>query len=270
MFDPRCLALMGGKEVILDVQEDRELCILRFFAEFGDRSGPSVREVAREVRAGLGTVADDCMRLLATGDLEDVDSHFHSRGKRRCARSLRLSTKGAERLGRALQADVPQVANPRFAVGEERSQRWIEGEIAAGGPIEPDQSGAADTGIEMTLSEALNLHPDDRVIRVRGTSMVEAGVADGDLVVIRPRSVKEVCDGDVVVAMVRESGVPEITLKYFERVEGGIRLLPANADGLDWRLHRYEPKTFPPEEVELMGTLRWVVSARPHIRRRLL
>jgi SOS-response transcriptional repressor LexA len=253
-----------------ELQEGRELCILRFFAEFGDRSGPSVREVAREVRAGLGTVADDCMRLLASGDLEDVDPHSHGRGERRCARSLRLSTKGAERLGRALPADVQQVANPRLAVRDEHSRRWIEGEIAAGGPIEPDQSGAADTGMEMTLSEALNLHPEDRIIRVRGASMVEAGIADGDLVVIRPRSVKEVRDGDVVVAMVRESGASEITLKHFERVEDGIRLVPANADGLDWRLHRYETKTFPPEEVELMGTLRWVVSARPHARRRLV
>lgn len=61
------------------------------------------------------------------------------------------------------------------------------------------------------------------VLRVRGDSMIEAQIVDGDLAVVRPQSTAD--NGDIVVAMLDG----EATLKRFYREEGRIRLQPENA-----------------------------------------
>lgn len=59
-------------------------------------------------------------------------------------------------------------------------------------------------------------------LRVKGESMIEAGVFEGDLVMIRPQRTAE--NKDMVVAMLED----EVTLKWFYREQGQIRLQPAN------------------------------------------
>jgi len=61
-------------------------------------------------------------------------------------------------------------------------------------------------------------------LRVKGDSMVEAGIYDGDIVVVRPQNLAD--DGDIVVARVEE----EATVKRFYRQNGDIVLQPANPD----------------------------------------
>jgi repressor LexA len=97
----------------------------------------------------------------------------------------------------------------------------IVGEIAAGGPIEAYQ----DASESMAVPDLLAPSGDAYVLRVRGDSMINAHIQDGDFVLIRPQQTAR--DGDIVVAQVEENSV---TLKQFFKEAGRIRLQPANPD----------------------------------------
>jgi repressor LexA len=103
--------------------------------------------------------------------------------------------------------------------GTENHVLPVVGEIAAGGPIEAYQ----DASETLTVPDILAPAGDAYVLRVRGDSMVEAHIADGDFVVIRPQATAR--DGDIVVAQVEENAV---TLKRFFKEQGRVRLQPAN------------------------------------------
>ena len=78
------------------------------------------------------------------------------------------------------------------------------------------------------------------MVKVRGDSMIDAGIMDGDCVVVRQQPHAE--QGEVVVA-----GIPdgEATVKYFSRVGGRVVLTPANA--------RLSPMEFAPDEITVYG-----------------
>ena len=97
----------------------------------------------------------------------------------------------------------------------------IIGEIAAGGPIEAYQDASGDAGRPGHARPS----GDAYVLRVRGDSMIEAHIADGDFVLIRPQSTAR--NGDIVVAQVEENAV---TLKRFFKEKDKIRLQPANPE----------------------------------------
>ena len=82
------------------------------------------------------------------------------------------------------------------------------------------------------------------VLRVRGDSMVDAHIMDGDLVVIREQQTAQ--DGDIVVAQVEENAV---TLKRFFKERDRVRLQPAN--------DRYEPQYY--DDVRIQGKLVGVI-----------
>src|SRR4029077_20959903 len=90
----------------------------------------------------------------------------------------------------------------------------------AGGPIEAYQ----DASETMAVPEILAPSGDAYVLKVRGDSMIDAHIADGDFVLIRPQSTAR--NGDIVVAQVDENAV---TLKRFFKEKDKIRLQPANA-----------------------------------------
>jgi repressor LexA len=97
----------------------------------------------------------------------------------------------------------------------------IVGRIAAGRPIEAITQADEYLNLEETFND-----PDLFVLRVRGDSMIEDHIADGDLVIIRKQETAR--DGEIVVALVGEG---EATLKRFYREGGGrFRLQPANAE----------------------------------------
>ncbi len=95
----------------------------------------------------------------------------------------------------------------------------VIGEIAAGGPIEAYQDASETLAVPDILAPAGEAY----VLRVRGDSMIEAHIADGDFVVIRQQDSAR--DGDIVVAQVEENAV---TLKRFFKERDKIRLQPAN------------------------------------------
>jgi repressor LexA len=80
------------------------------------------------------------------------------------------------------------------------------------------------------------------MLRVRGDSMIEAGILDGDFVVARQQTVAE--NGDIVVA-----GIPgdEATIKTFKKSGNNITLVPSNSS--------MKPMVFTSDEVQIYGIL---------------
>lgn len=95
------------------------------------------------------------------------------------------------------------------------------GEIAAGSPIEavPDTESVS---VPRDLV-AGRRRTEKYVLRVRGNSMIEDGILDGDFVIVERREVA--ADGETVVALIGES---EVTLKRFYIRSDGVELVPAN------------------------------------------
>jgi repressor LexA len=114
----------------------------------------------------------------------------------------------------------------------------LVGRIAAGGPLLAEES----VEEEIAVPEPLGRDA-DFLLRVTGDSMIEAGILDGDIVVVRKQS--DAHAGDVVVALVGDDeAADEATVKtFFRESDGRIRLQPENA-GL-------EPLY--PEHVEILG-----------------
>jgi repressor LexA len=114
----------------------------------------------------------------------------------------------------------------------------VMGRIAAGTPIEAIQ----------TRSHTINMPPDlltageHFALEVRGESMIDAGILDGDIVLIRRTETAET--GDIVVALIDDE---EATLKRFRRRGASIALEPANSS--------HEVRILPPNRVRIQGKL---------------
>ncbi|QQN61680.1 transcriptional repressor LexA [Bradyrhizobium diazoefficiens] len=129
-------------------------------------------------------------------------------------------------------------SSPSADEGERPVAVPVMGRIAAGTPIEALQ----------TRSHTISVPPDmlgageHYALEVRGDSMVDAGILDGDMALIQRN---ESCDtGDIVVALIDDE---EATLKRFRRRGASIALEPANA--------AYEVRILPPNRVKIQGKL---------------
>ena len=94
----------------------------------------------------------------------------------------------------------------------------VLGVITAGGPIEATENPSGTITVERTLLNGAK----GFALRVAGQSMLDAGILDGDFVIVRKQPVAE--NGDVVVALIEN----EATLKRFYRQGRQVRLEPAN------------------------------------------
>ncbi len=96
----------------------------------------------------------------------------------------------------------------------------LVGRVAAGAPILATEHVEEHYRIDPRL-----FHPlPDYLLRVRGDSMRDAGILDGDLLAVRQSP--EARNGQIVVARIED----EVTVKYFQRAGDRVRLLPANPD----------------------------------------
>jgi repressor LexA len=120
----------------------------------------------------------------------------------------------------------------------------LYGRIAAGTPIEA--IGVVSAHINIPPAFLLNskgfVSGEHYMLEIAGDSMVEAGIMDGDHVIIHRTETAE--NGSIVVALVDGS---EATLKYLERRKGQVALVPANAN--------YEARVFAPDRVKVQGKL---------------
>jgi repressor LexA len=131
----------------------------------------------------------------------------------------------------------------RAAAAEEDSARPVAipvmGRIAAGTPIEAIQNKSSVINMPPDLLSAGAEH---FALEVRGDSMIEAGILDGDIALIKKSEAADT--GDIVVALIDEE---EATLKRFRRRGASIALEPANAS--------YEVRILPPNRVRIQGKM---------------
>jgi repressor LexA len=114
----------------------------------------------------------------------------------------------------------------------------VMGRIAAGTPIEAIQTHSHNIGVPPDM-----LSPGEHfALEVRGDSMIEAGILEGDTVLIRKSDTAD--SGDIVVALVDEE---EATLKRLRRKGASIALEAANP--------AYETRIFGPDRVRIQGRL---------------
>ena len=124
-----------------------------------------------------------------------------------------LTREKHQKRGLVLTAATPMATTSAFELP-------LYGVVAAGSPIESIPG-------DETISVPTDLAGSDTdyVLRVRGESMVDEGIHDGDLVVVHPTP--RASDGDMVVALVGD----EVTLKRIYRERGArVRLQPSNAE----------------------------------------
>lgn len=150
------------------------------------------------------------------------------------------------------QSDIPRPAfRPKVIKGEfsligaqtaeasESVQLPLYGRIAAGTPIEA----LRDPTTFIDVPAALLGGGDHYALEVDGDSMIEAGILDGDTVIIKQTETAE--NGAIVVAFVDDG---EVTLKRLRRRGASIALEPANA--------AYETRIFGPDQVKVQGVLK--------------
>jgi repressor LexA len=150
----------------------------------------------------------------------------------------------AEATGQSFSPNVIQgdftsrIAGVRAANDAVAIQLPLYGRIAAGLPIEAlrDPTSYVDMPVHMLGSG------EHYALEVAGDSMVEAGIVDGDTVIIRRGEVAE--NGQIVVALVDEN---EVTLKRLRKRGHSIALEPCNV--------RHETRIFPADRVKVQGRL---------------
>jgi repressor LexA len=182
--------------------------VCSFIAEQG--YSPSLEEIgARFDLASVATVHKHVAQLVAKGWL-----------RKSWNRSRSLEPVGADPAGDGLT--LPML-----------------GVVAAGVPIE-----AIEVEERIAVPRELVRKPDTSfVLRVRGDSMIDEQIRDGDFVIVERRS--DARDGDTVVAVLRGE---EATLKKFQRRGSLVRLVPANT--------RMKPIEVPARDVEVRGVVR--------------
>ncbi|MCB8876751.1 transcriptional repressor LexA [Acidisoma silvae] len=138
-----------------------------------------------------------------------------------------------------IQGDFsPRLAGVRAAPEVSAVQLPLYGRIAAGLPIEAMR----DTSTFIEVPVAMLGTGEHYALEIAGDSMIDAGIWDGDTVVIRRADTAE--NGTIVVALVDEE---EVTLKRLRRRGNSVALEPANP--------RHESRIFPAERVRVQGKL---------------
>ena len=180
---------------------DRQRAILDYLHEYVDGHGypPTVREIGE-----------------AVGLRSPSTVHAHLAQLERAGLLRRDPTKP-----RALElTDRPR---PEHTEEPELRRLPLVGQIAAGGPLLAEQN------IEdyVAVPEPLSSGGEEFLLRVKGDSMVNAGILDGDIVVVQRR--QDARNGEIVVALAGDDeSADEATVKRFFREDGRIRLQPEN------------------------------------------
>lgn len=158
---------------------------------------------------GYSPTLQDIADAIGVSSLATVHEHLQALEKKGVIKKYEGAVRGIELLDRKLE---------RLTVGIKIP---IMGFIAAGKPIEPFTDSDATFTVSPTM---LSGEKRSYVLQVKGDSMIDDGILEGDFVVIEEQ--EKVHDGDIVVALL-ENGLA--TLKRYFKEATRIRLEPANA-----------------------------------------
>jgi repressor LexA len=184
----------------------RQQEIYDFVVSYAAKHGypPTVREIGEEV--GLASPST-------------VHAHLANLERAGMLRRDPTKPRALEVVGRERAAS----SRPARASAPDLRRLPLVGEIAAGGPL------LAEENIEdyLAVPEPLTMGGDEFLLRVKGESMIDAGILDGDYVVVQKQQTAR--DGDIVVALAGDDeAADEATVKRFFRENGRIRLQPEN------------------------------------------
>ena len=201
-----------------------------------------------EMKDALGLKSKSGIHRLITG-LEERGFIRRLPHRARALEVLRLpqnmEAPGKKAGGRKAGGFAPNVIKGDFKLpgakatsDSESVQLPLYGRIAAGTPIEAlrDHTNIIDIPASMLGSG------EHYALEIEGDSMVDAGIFDGDTVIIRRSDTAD--NGSIVVALVEES---EVTLKRLRRKGASVALEPANTS--------YETRIFGPDQVKVQGQL---------------
>jgi repressor LexA len=185
-----------------DGLSEKQQRILKFLADFIQERDypPSIRDI----QSGCGISSTSVVDY----NLKRLEEKGHIRRDREVSRAIELLDGSGERRRRTIA--VP-----------------LLGKIAAGSPIPtpPDTLSPGDYEIVEVTDDQTGGKTNVFALRVEGTSMIDALINDGDIVILEPTSSCD--DGDMVAVWLKEEN--ETTLKKFYREGERIRLQPMNA-----------------------------------------
>lgn len=191
---------------------DRQQATYLFVRDYHRRHGraPKLTEIATGIGIRSKGVAHRNLKAIAEEGLIELLPGRH--------RGIRLTKCSPD--GTATQTTLP-----------------LLGKIAAGQPIEaiPDLD-----SFDLTT---FFLRPNRFVLKIQGDSMIEAGILDGDMVIVEQRA--RVNNGDIVVALIDKD---EATLKYLQQnSDATITLIPANRS--------MQPVIFSADRIQIQGVV---------------
>jgi repressor LexA len=181
----------------------RQQEIWNYLVAYVDRHGypPTVREIGEEV--GLASPST-------------VHAHLANLERAGLLRRDPTKPRALELIGRDRREAAPAAAD-----AHDVSRLPLLGAIAAGGPMLAEQD------IEEYLPMPATTKG-DFLLRVKGESMIEAGILDGDLVIVQ--RAQDARNGEIVVALAGDDeSADEATVKTFYREKGRVRLQPENS-----------------------------------------
>ena len=177
-----------------------------------------------EMKDALGLASKSGIHRLITA-LEERGFIRRLPNKARALEVLKLPTEA-----NPAPAPAPIAANDEYEVP-------FVGKIAAGNPI-----AAIEDSYNMISVPPNMMGPDHFALEIEGESMIEAGILDGDIVIVKKANTAR--NNQIVVALVDQE---EATLKRIYKHGQSIDLIPENKD--------FETKTFGPDRVEVQGIL---------------
>lgn len=187
----------------------RQVAIYQFIRSYTDEHGypPSVREIGSAVGLASPSTVHMHLKVLEEHGLIKRDSKKPRTIEVTADRTAAQQDEGAQPLARVDQD-----------VNENVIRLPLVGRVAAGVPILAEQN------VEETLALPTSVVGDASsfVLRVRGNSMINAGIFDGDYIVVKEQH--DAHDGEIVVALLDDSA----TVKTFYREPGRVRLQPEN------------------------------------------
>jgi repressor LexA len=220
------LTFKGMKASDLTKRQQAVLKFIRTFVQSEGRS-PTLAEIAKGVgSSAVSTIHKHVQHLMDKGFL--VRSHG----------------KGNNLVVAGTLDDEAQ--GPALTRGDTRSESTSVqmrifpfcGDVAAGSPILPESR-----ALPIEVPNSIHRQREELfVLRVRGDSMIDDAILDGDLVVLQRKG--EYRNGDRVVALIDQE---EVTLKEFRRDGKGVWLIPHNPE--------LQPRCYPPQHIDIQGVL---------------
>lgn len=160
-------------------------------------------------KTGFSPTLGEIAEAMGVSSLATVHEHLENLVKKGLMKRYKGVVRGLELLDK------------KFSQMTEGIEIPILGFIAAGEPLEP----YTDPNATLSVSPGLvSARKRNFVLQVRGDSMIEDGILDGDFVVVEEE--QEVKNGDIVVALLNEKFA---TLKKFFREKNRVKLMPANS-----------------------------------------